>query len=168
MAQKRGVTYTQEFKENMVRVMRERGVSARELSKEVGVSTSTLCKWRNEVTVEPTRVSKPTRQRVRSSTEKFHAVLETYHMNEAEIAVYCRSHGIYPEELKEWKETCLHANEQHAQLHQQLKSELREEKKSKSILERELRRKDKALAEAAALLILRKKAEAIWGDPEEE
>jgi hypothetical protein len=35
-------------------------------------------------------------------------------------------------------------------------------------LERELRRKDKALAETAALLTLRKKAQAIWGDGEDE
>jgi hypothetical protein len=35
-------------------------------------------------------------------------------------------------------------------------------------LEKELLRKEKALAEAAALIILRKKAQAIWGDPEED
>ena len=31
-------------------------------------------------------------------------------------------------------------------------------------LERELYRKEKALAETAALLVLKKKAQAIWGD----
>jgi transposase len=35
-------------------------------------------------------------------------------------------------------------------------------------LEQELRRKERALAETAALLVLRKKAQAIWGEPEAE
>jgi hypothetical protein len=35
-------------------------------------------------------------------------------------------------------------------------------------LERELRRKEAALAEAAALLVLKKKADAIWGEPKDE
>ena len=43
----------------------------------------------------------------------------------------------------------------------------KEEKKRIKALERDLRRKEKALAEAAALLVLRKKAEAIWGDGED-
>jgi hypothetical protein len=41
-------------------------------------------------------------------------------------------------------------------------------KKKCQDLEKELRRKEKALAEAAALLVLRKKAQAIWGDEEDE
>lgn len=35
-------------------------------------------------------------------------------------------------------------------------------------LERELRRKDKALAEAAALLVLQKKVQALWGDGDDD
>ncbi len=35
-------------------------------------------------------------------------------------------------------------------------------------LERQLRRKDKALAEAAALLVLQKKAQALWGDADDD
>ena len=46
--------------------------------------------------------------------------------------------------------------------------ELREERKAKEKLEKELARKEKALAEAAALLVLRKKADAIWGTAEED
>jgi len=42
------------------------------------------------------------------------------------------------------------------------------ERKKSQILERDLRRKDRALAETAALLVLAKKAEAIWGIKEED
>jgi hypothetical protein len=44
----------------------------------------------------------------------------------------------------------------------------KDDKKRIQQLEKELQRKEKALAEAAALLILRKKAQAIWGDREDD
>jgi len=46
--------------------------------------------------------------------------------------------------------------------------ELQQERKKTRKLEKELRRKEKALAEAAALLVLQKKAQAIWGDGEDD
>jgi len=46
--------------------------------------------------------------------------------------------------------------------------EAKKDKKQINQLEKELRRKDKALAETAALLVLRKKANAIWGEIEDE
>ena len=160
--------YTQDFREAMVRRIREEGISAYQLSQEVGVSASALYKWLK--TSEGVELPSPVRARENgfSSEDKFHAVMETYSMNATEIAEYCRTKGIYPEQLQEWRKVCLQANAQQAVVHQQLKSEIREEKQTRAKLERELRRKEKALAEAAALLILRKKAEAIWGDPEEE
>jgi hypothetical protein len=49
-----------------------------------------------------------------------------------------------------------------------LKKDLSETKKQVTQLNRELKRKEAALAETAALLVLRKKAQAIWGEPEDE
>jgi Skp family chaperone for outer membrane proteins len=49
-----------------------------------------------------------------------------------------------------------------------LKSEQKGHRKRIKDLEKELQRKEKALAEAAALLVLQKKVQAIWGDPEDE
>ena len=51
---------------------------------------------------------------------------------------------------------------------QELQKEIRSEKKRSKALEKELLRKERALAETAALLTLRKKAQAIWGDDEED
>lgn len=44
---------------------------------------------------------------------------------------------------------------------------IRDERQKNRMLERELARKEKALAETAALLVLRKKAQAIWGESED-
>ena len=73
-----------------------------------------------------------------------------------------------PEQVKEWKEACISANDDAREKSAHESKELREERRAKEKLEKELARKEKALAEAAALLVLRKKANAIWGTDEED
>ena len=89
-------------------------------------------------------------------------------MNETELAEYARKKGLYIEQIKAWKDACMNANGGIAKEAARLNRELRDSEKERRKLERELARKEKALAETAALLVLRKKADAIWGDPEEE
>lgn len=84
-------------------------------------------------------------------------------MNAAELAEYCRKKGLYKEQIDGWRETCLSANGQEFNQTKMLNQELKAEKKRAKTLEKDLRKKEKALAEAAALLLLRKKAQSIWG-----
>ncbi|MDD6414039.1 MAG: IS3 family transposase, partial [Blautia sp.] len=100
--------------------------------------------------------------------DKFLIVVETASMNETELAEYARKKGLYVEQIKAWKDACMNANGGIAKEAARLNRELRDSEKERRKLERELARKEKALAETAALLVLRKKADAIWGDPEEE
>ena len=93
-------------------------------------------------------------------------VLETANLTEIEFSEYCREKGVYPEQVKEWKEACINANDNAREKGTQAGKELRAERKEKEKKEKELARKEKALAEAAALLVLRKKADAIWGTDE--
>ena len=95
-------------------------------------------------------------------------MLESSSFTEAELAEYCRRKGIYVDEVKAWREQCLKANETTTEDPKLLKESLKAEKEINKELQRELRHKEKALAETAALLVLRKKANAIWGDPEED
>ena len=85
-----------------------------------------------------------------------------------ELAGYCRRKGIYVDEVKAWKEQCIKANQGTMEDPKELKESLKGEKNKVKKLEKELRIKEKALAETAALLVLRKKANAIWGDQKEE
>ena len=103
-----------------------------------------------------------------SSTDKFAAVLETASLNEAELSVYCRERGLYPEQIVQWRQACEQANAWDRAQAKQLKSARKADEQRIRGLERELRQKEKAWAETAALLVLRKKAQAIWGDPEAE
>ena len=68
----------------------------------------------------------------------------------------------------QWRRACESANDWDRENNLRLKTEKKADRQRIRQLERELRRKEKALAEAAALLVLQKKAQAIWGDPEDE
>lgn len=104
-----------------------------------------------------------------SSADKFRVVLETASLNEAETSQYCRSKGIYPEQIRQWREACERANvAPETEPTAARRDEAKAAHKRIRELERQLRRSDAARAEAAALLNLRKKAEAIWGKEEED
>ena len=134
------------------------------LAKEEGISAGTLATWRAEARARgqflPDAKVGPEGW---SSEDKLAAVIETASLNETELGEYCRRRGIYAEQLAVWREACARANDWERSTSRQIARETREAHKRVQQLERELARKEKALAEAAALMILRKKAEAIWG-----
>jgi len=139
-----------------------------EVAKEEGISTGTIYNWRNEARERgellPDGSSGPEGWTAR---DKFAAVVETASLNETERSAYCRERGIYLEQLSAWRRACERANDWAEERGKQLEAADREKKKRIRVLEKELRRKEKALAETAALLTLSKKAKAIWGDDED-
>lgn len=141
----------------------------REIATEEGITESTLYMWRNQAREEgrlmPDGDTTPASW---SSRDKFNAVLETGAMNEAELAEYCRKRGLFPEQVREWRQACEKANSREEAGSRQAVQALKQERQRTRKLAQELARKEKALAETAALLVLRKKAQAIWGDGEEE
>jgi len=143
-------------------------VAIRQLSQEEGISEATLHKWRAEARGKgqllPDADAGP---EVWSSRDKFAAVLETATLNEADLAEYCRKRGLYRAQITAWRSACEQANDWDRASTARLGQATKEEKKRIKDLERELARKDRALAETAALLVLRKKASAIWGDGED-
>jgi transposase-like protein len=170
MSGKLGTRYSKEIKDAIIeRMMPPRNESINKISKEMGISEPTLYTWRKEARIEGTAT--PGNGQVSeqwNSEDKFLIIMETCSMNEAELAEYGRKKGLYTEQIKAWRGSCLQANGRETNQTKQLNQELKEEKKKGRSLEKELRTKEKALAEAAALLLLRKKAQAIWGDKEDE
>jgi len=103
-----------------------------------------------------------------SSVNKFAVVLETTSLNEAELALYCSKKGLHEEQIVAWRSACVDANANVTE-HEKVFNALGKKDKSQiASLEKELRKKEKAFAETAALLVLRKKANAIWGEAEDE
>jgi len=140
-----------------------------ELAKEEGISEGTLYLWRRKARSQGRLLPDgDTTPEGWSARDKFGAVVETAALNETELAQYCRQRGLYPEQVKAWRAACEQATDWEREAGERQSESLRAERKRSKALERELARKEKALAETAALLTLRKKAQAIWGDGEGE
>ena len=143
--------------------------SISQIEQTLGIAETTLKKWRQELRANGHAApanNEPAEQW--NSQDKFLIVMETIQLSEAELSEYCRQKGLYPEQVRQWQENCQNANAdipgRIAEIVQQEKATQRELRQ----LKKELLRKESALAETAALLVLRKKAEAIWGTSDEE
>lgn len=164
------MNYSPEFKEAMLRrMLPPNNESIKKIAKEEGLSEQTLRNWRDKARKEgyaaPGTDASPDDW---STQDKFLIVVETASLNESELAEYARKKGLYVEQIKAWKDACMNANGGIAKEAARLNRELKDSQKERKMLEKELQRKEKALAEAAALLVLSKKANAIWEDPEDE
>lgn len=151
--------YPEEQKARLIeRMVGPSGESVPALSRESGIPKDTLYGWRQQARRArgQARATPPERW---SAAQKLATVVETAALNEAERAAYCRQRGLYPEQVQRWREVCEKANGEQAQAAPGAKGPNPQRRIHE--LERELRRKDKALAEAAALRVLRKKADAI-------
>jgi len=144
-------------------------VSIAALSKEKGISDATLYLWRKQAREQGRLMpDSDTTPNGWTSRDKFSAVMETAAMSETDVAAYCREKGIYPEQLAQWRVACEQANDWSQASEKKLKEATQSEHKKNKQLQKELDRKEKALAEAAALLVLRKKYNALFEDPEGE
>jgi transposase-like protein len=142
--------------------------SVAQISAELGIHVVTLYNWRKswrlQGEVVPASEKDPEGW---SATDKFTVVLETAGLNATELSAYCRERGLYPEQVERWRQASQDANEKPVlTLKEQKELERLRAQDQKEIkrLKQELRRKEKALAEAAALLIASKKIQAFWGE----
>ncbi|WP_440862606.1 transposase [Symbiopectobacterium purcellii] len=91
-----------------------------------------------------------------SQEARFAVLVETAPLSAHAIAEYCRRKGLYPEQIQQWKEQFMQTSQREE------KVIVKKQQKDIQQLNREIARKDKALAEAAALLILEKKFKALF------
>ena len=170
--------YTETFKARMVQKLAgPQGPSASELSREVGVPQSTLSRWlrqtgrvggqgRRAIQQHPPGSAMTPRRRPQDWTaeEKLEAVLEAASLSDEELGAFLRRKGLHEAQLKEWRRVVLAGLEKGSGRSSKRSSEAKRIRE----LERELNRKEKALAEAAALLMLQKKARALWGEEDDD
>ncbi len=162
--------YSEEFREQTVcKMMMPNAMSVAQVSRETGVSEQTLYNWRNRFRHEGKAVpADPSNPENWSGENKLAVVIETAGLNEEELAEYCRRKGLYVEQVTRWRDAAIVGTETQRPLSAAERRELLQERKKTRTLEKELRRKEKALAETAALLVLQKKAQVIWGDGEDD
>jgi len=162
--------YNDEFKEQVVRkMMPPNAMSVAQISRDTGVSDVTLYNWRNRFRHKGQAVpADPSNPENWSGENKLAVVIETAALNAEELAEYCRQKGLYVEQIAHWREAAAAGAATQRPLSVAERRELQQERKKNRKLAKELRRKDRALAETAALLVLQKKAQAIWGDEEDD
>lgn len=150
------VEYSEAFRAKMIRKMLPPGaVSANALAAETGLHQPTLSRWLKEARTVGVMDKPPKKW---TPAEKFRVVVEASKLNEDQLGELLRREGLHGAQLKEWR-----AAAEGGLVDAPKSNKKSPEAKKIKQLEREVLRKDKALAEAAALLILKKKAEAIWG-----
>ncbi len=165
--------YTDSFKAKMVqRLSSPNAITAMSLAKEVGVSQSQLSRWlRLARSVEPMRKAdhaegvRPVGT-VRSAEDKLRIVMAAAALGPDELGAFLRREGVHEAELGQWRDAIVAAAKSTLDGGAAKGSRAVDSKRIKE-LERELRRKDKALAETATLLVLQKKVHEIWGDEDD-
>lgn len=157
--------YGQKFREQMVRKMLPPMlVTATALSKECGVSQSTLSKWLLKAgNVAPVSKNENKGTKKWPAAEKLRVVAEAMKLKESELGELLRREGLHEAQLRQWR-----VDAEAGLVDAPRRGRRSPEAKRVRELERELRRKDKALAEASAIILLKKKAAAIWGDEDDD
>ena len=161
------MTYPREFKEAVLDKIFNSDLSFRQISEEMGVPRATLHGWKKRYMIKEDPDALNPLPENWSAEEKFAAVVHTATLSEVELNTWCRENGLYPGHIKSWREACIRGNNPPSK-HAHRTSAYREDKRKVQILERELQRKEKALAELAALLVLKKKYDALWEDKEDD
>jgi len=156
--------HTQGFKEQAVhKALTRNGKSIKVIAQDLNIGYSTLQKWMREIKLV-THSKDSQRPNDWSRKQQFQALMDTASMDAAQCSQYCREKGIFPHHLDEWRENFTSSDKNSSPSSKADVSKLRKENVT---LQKELRRKEKALAETAALLVLQKKFQALLEGKEE-
>ena len=153
--------YSEAFKSNAVKqYWNTKPLSVGKCAKKFGVAYTTLENW---IRQDPLRKREhmTKKKKTWTPTEKFQIIFQAEQLSETQLGEFLRKNGLYEETLEEWKRDCL---ESLGQIDHETRRENQKLKKENKQLKKEVNRKDKALAESAALLVLSKKFQALWED----
>jgi transposase len=158
--------YSRRMKESALRkVLPPENRSISEVALEMGISDQTIYSWKRQAENGTLSLEGAESPRETVQLERYNLLLESKSLNEEDLGGWLREKGLHSEHLTLWQQEIQDTLSNKDTI---IREENRRLKKEKKELERELRRKEKALAEMAALVTLKKKADAIWGDKEDE
>jgi transposase len=163
------VPYTEGFKARTIeRIGGPERITAYALSKEVGVSQPTLSRWVRERSLGGMTNKGPKKRRTWTATEKFRVIQEASQLSNDELGAFLRREGLHQAQLDEWAQVVKAAALASLAPAKRGKASRSPEERKIRALEKELDRKDKALAEVTAILVLKKKLEALMGDGDDD
>jgi transposase-like protein len=173
-------SFTQSFKIQAVEkaLSRPAGVTLNEIAAVLGIGQSTLGKWiikakhqgfestSHSRTIGTGIMTSEKRPQDWTLEERLQMVIACGALDEAATNTMCRQQGLFPHHVAQWKADFANGTQQASAAKQN--PEIKTFKHEIKTLRRELNRKDRALAETAALLVLQKKVQAIWGNDEDD
>lgn len=155
-------TYSEAFQAQALEKVYQRGNrSIRAVASDLNVSYYTLKGWMKKTGTPPPSGLPRREQRPADWTreDRLTALQESHGLAGEALQAWCRERGLFVHHLAEWKAAfCQGVSDSES------RATLRALKEDNQRLARELTRKEKALAETAALLVLQKKSQALWGD----
>lgn len=159
--------YSEGFKQSILkRVLPPCNEGIRQVSRETGVNKQTICNWLNEYRSGKFPAERrDLSPRDYSLKEKYHVLLESSKYSDEDIGRYLRERGVHTEHLTMWDQEI---RDMLDKKNGNKDSEVNLLKKRIKALEKELNRKDKALAETTALLVLKKKLDALIMEDEDD
>ena len=150
------------------KVLARDGRTVKEIAEAHNVGYSTLQKWiiqsRNGGIINSGKSVK--NSQALSLSERFQHLMATASLDEIAVGIYCRENGLYAVQLTQWKDAFM--TQQSVIKKQDNLAELKALRAENKQLKQDVKRKNSALAEATALLILKKKASLIWGEVEDD
>ena len=159
------MSYTHGFKARMIeRITGPEGISANALSQETGISQPTLSRWVRDGSLGEMNKKKAKKRRTWTAAEKLRVVQQASQLPGSELGEFLRREGLHAAQLSEWTELVHAAALTSLAPQKHSKGKLSPEEKKIKGLEKELSRKEKALAEVTAILVLKKRIQDIWGD----
>ena len=161
--------YSDERKQAVLsKMLPPQNMSIAAISREEGIHVQTLYSWRNKEKQAGKVVPGKASSDNWSAETKLAVIIETAAMSESQLNQYCREKGIFKEQVQQWKQDCLTGFQSSDAQKKEAKKQARLDKAEIKSLKTDLRRKEKALAETTALLVLRKKLNALWENENEE
>lgn len=159
--------YSIGFRNNLLKkVLPPENRTPKEVAAEAGVAEWTLRRWlkmtNGSILPEGNSEIAPMG---RNAVEKLKVLLDSRRIPESDMGSWLREQGLHSEHLPLYEQELVDIVNEKSDKQKKREREL---KKENNRLQRELKRKDKALAEMAALITLKKKADLIWGDEEED
>lgn len=145
-------SYSPERKAAVIaRMLPPHSQSVYQISRQEGIPVNTLYGWRSQAGISTQAVANDDKRPLEWSQDaRFAVIVETAPLSAHAVAEYCRRKGLYPEQIQQWKDEFMQPSQREEE------ALIKKQQKEIQLLNREITRKDKALAEAAALLILEK------------
>lgn len=170
------VKFTEAYKIQAVQkaLTRSDDCNLKDVADSLGVGFSSLSKWIRQAKnhefemaseIEVKMISNEKRPQDWTLKERLNIVIKCAVLDEQAVNALCREHGIYSHHIEQWKVDFVSGKQSPSTVIKS--SDVKNLKAENKALKKELNRKDRALAETAALLVLQKKVNTLWGDDED-